>query len=829
MTSRSLGELTRILIAATALLPLLPVLGAGQPEVTVQERPDTSKPNTHYVGNRPPLLPSPLIKLPIGSVRPDGWTQRILELQSEGFHGHLTEISRFLKKDGNAWLDSSGRGEFGWEEPVYWLKGFQDCGVLLNNQRMIREARVWIEAAIKSSQPDGWFGPGEERTGLATNLRGRDDLWPNMIMLFCLQSYYEQTNDPRVPKLMTAYAQYLLKVPENRFLVGYWPKMRAGDQLHNLYWLYNRTGETSLLELAHKIHRHAARWDEEIINWHNVNMAQGFREPAVYYQQTHDPAHLQATYRNWTQMRDAYGQVPGGMFGGDENCRPGFTGPRQAIETCGIAEEMLSDEILLGITGDPVWADRCENVTFNSMPASMTADLRALRYLTAPNQPQSDHASKSPGIQNSGPMYHMNPHDHRCCQHNTGHAWPYFVQHLWFATPGNGLAAVLYAPCTVSAKVGSGTEITWTTDTRYPFEETIRLTLATSQPTRFPLHLRIPGWCRQPEIRLNGKRLKVNALPGRFVVIDRRWDSGDQVELELPMEVTLTSWTQNRDTVSVHRGPLTYSLKIAERYVRHGGTDKWPAWDILPDSAWNYGLALPTRNPAKSFKVVRRDWPADSQPFDARHVPIELHARGARIPEWTLDGRGLVHEVQPSPVRTSEPIERITLIPMGAARLRISAFPVIGHGPDAVTWQLPKPAPVKASHCYEGDSVEAVVDQVLPRASGDRTVQRFTWWPHRGTTEWIEWDLGELREISEVGVYWFDDTGAGQCRLPASWRLLFRSAEEWKPVTHAESFGAEADRFNQVTFDPLTTTALRLEVQLREGFSAGILEWQVGP
>jgi DUF1680 family protein len=781
------------------------------------------------VGNRPPLLPSPLIKLPIGSVRPEGWTQRILELQAEGFHGHLTEISRFLKKEGNAWLDSSGRGAFGWEEPVYWLKGFQDCGVLLNNQRMIREARVWIEAAIKSRQPDGWFGPGEERTGLATNLRGRDDLWPNMIMLFCLQSYYEQTSDPRVPELMTAYAHYLLRIPEEKFLVGYWPKMRAGDQLYNLYWLYNRTGDTSLLELGHKVHRHAARWDEDVINWHNVNMAQGFREPAVYYQQTHDPTHLQATYRNWTRMRDDYGQVPGGMFGGDENCRPGYTGPRQAIETCGIAEEMLSDEILLGITGDLVWADRCENVTFNSMPASMTADLKALRYLTAPNQPQSDHVTKSPGIQNGGPMYLMTPHGHRCCQHNTGHAWPYFVQHLWFATPGNGLAAVLYAPCTVQAKVGSGTEVTWTTDTRYPFEEKIRLTLDTSQSVRFPLHLRIPGWCAQPEIRLNGERLKVNGLAARFVVIDRRWESGDRVELELPMEVTLTTWTRNRGTVSVSRGPLTYSLKIAERYVRHGGTDEWPAWNIFPDSPWNYGLALPKRNPSRSFEIVHRDWPADNQPFDARHVPIELHARGARIPEWMLDDRGLVQEVQASPVRTSEPIERITLIPMGAARLRISAFPVIGDGPNAVTWRLPRPTPVRASHCFEGDSVEAVVDQVLPRASNDRTVQRFTWWPHRGSAEWIEWDLGKARRLSRVGVYWFDDTGVGQCRLPASWRLLYRSDDQWKPVIHTHPIEVEPDRFNQVTFNPVTTTALRLEVQLREGFSAGILEWQVSP
>jgi len=822
--------------AASRLVCRIAILFAGalgfaahSAETSVVDRPAAVLPNSHYVGNRPPLLPSPLIKLPIGSVRPAGWTRRMLELQAEGFHGRLTEISPFLEKDGNAWLDSTGQGQSGWEEPVYWLKGFQDCGFLLDNHRMIQEARIWIEAAFASRQPDGWFGPGEERTGVATNLRGRDDLWPNMIMLFCLQSYHEQTGDPRVIELMTAYARYLLAVPEDRFLPGYWPKMRAGDQLHSLYWLYNRTGEPFLLDLAHKVHRHAARWDQGVINWHNVNMAQGFREPATYYQQTHDPAHLEATYRNWSDMRELYGQVPGGMFGGDENCRPGYTGPRQAIETCGIAEEMLSNQILLGITGDPVWADRCEDVTFNSLPASMTADLKALRYLTAPNHPQSDHASKAPGIQNSGPMYHMNPHDHRCCQHNAGHAWPYFVQHLYYATPGNGLAAVLYAPCVVHAKVGDGAEVTLTQETRYPFEDRIRIRLETAAAVAFPLHLRIPAWSTQTRVRFNGKRLAVNPRPGAFLVLHRTWHNGDRVELQFAMETRLRTWSANHDTVSVDRGPLTYSLQIAERYVRHGGTDAWPAWNIFPDSPWNYGLVLPARNPARAFKVVQRAWPHNDQPFDALNVPVQLQARGRQIPEWTLDDRGLVHEVQPSPVRAAGRTETITLIPMGAARLRISAFPVIGQGLDAHSWTAPQPSPVRASHCYHSDNVGAVIDKVVPRSSNDQTIQRFTWWPHRGTQEWLEWDFGTSKTVSTSDVYWFDDTGVGQCRLPESWRLLYRQGNRWVPVPNPSNFEVVADQFSTVRFDPVTTDALRLEVQLREGFSGGVLEWQTGP
>lgn len=170
-------------------------------------------------------------------------------------------------------------------------------------------------------------------------------------------------------------------------------------------------------------------------NWHNVNIAQAFGGPARFYPQSKDPKHLIAAERNYQEVRSLYGQAPGGMFGGDENCRPGYRGPRQAIETCGIVEQMLSDETLLAITGRMIWADRCELVALNMLPAAFTADLKALHYLTAPNLVLCDAASKSPGVQNSGPMFLFDPHRHRCCQHNAGHGWPYYTEHLWMATP----------------------------------------------------------------------------------------------------------------------------------------------------------------------------------------------------------------------------------------------------------------------------------------------------------------------------------------------------------------------------------------------------------
>jgi len=670
-------------LSLTALVAAVVCTGASFAETSVVNRLPTDPSNRFYVSNRPPLLPSRLCKLPIGAVKPRGWLLHMLRLEAEGMTGHLPELSHWCRMEGSAWASPEGKGRDPWEELPYWLKGYGDLGYVLGEKRIIEETRAWIEAVLKSQEADGWFGPRSNKT----RLKGRPDCWPNMIMLNVLQSFYEYTKDERVLEFMSRYFNWQLSVPDKDFLVPFWQHMRAGDNLESVLWLYNRTGEKKLLELADKIHRCTADWTAGIASWHGVNIAQCFREPGVYFVRSKEPEFLRAAERNYESVMGVYGQVPGGMFGADENCRKGYTDPRQAAETCSMVEFMHSFEMLFKITGDPLWADRCEEVAFNSFPASQTPDLGGLHYLTAPNMVQLDRGNKSPGLQNRGCMLAYNPWSYRCCQHNVSHGWPYFAEELWHATADNGLCASLYAASSVTALVGSGEKISIVEDTEYPFGERVIFTVSTAKPVRFPLYLRIPKWCRKASVSVNGKKEGATPPPLTFVKIEREWRKGDRVELHLPAEISLTVWKKNKNSVSVNRGPLTFSLKIGEKWVKYGGTEKWPAWEVFPATAWNYGLVLSAGDPASAFEVVKkRGSPWDMQPFTPEAAPIELRVKARRIPRWRLDELGLVGILGESPAFSDRPVERITLIPMGCARLRISAFPTVTSDPGGRKW-----------------------------------------------------------------------------------------------------------------------------------------------
>ena len=680
--------MNKIQTSLLSVLLLIPFAGIRADEtITIVDTPNREATNANYTNFRAPLQQAPLLKLPVGKVQPKGWLRKYLELQRDGLNGQLGTVSAWLDKNNNQWL--SNQGDHGWEEVPYWIRGYCSLAYILDDEAMKKEVEVWIRAVLNNQASNGRLGPD----GYDGN---SPDIWAKMPMLWALQTYYEATNTQRVLTAMNRYFKWEMTIKDDIFLKGLWQEKRGGDNLWSVLWLYNRNGDQGILPLIDKLHRATSDWTMkgDLPNYHGVNVAQGFREPATYYIYTGDKEMLQATYNAHNEMRRRYGQMPGGMYAADENARAGYYDPRNGAETCALVEQMASDEILMGITGDIFWADHCENVAFNSFPAALTPDMRALRYITSANMAISDEKNHAPSIDNSlRGMLSMSPFSSRCCQHNHGMGWPYFSEHLVMATADNGLATMLYAANETTAMVADGVSLKMEEATHYPFDETITLVLHPERDVEFPLYLRIPAWAKGAEVSINGENQPTEGdATGRYIRISRQWKEGDTVLLRLPMTLRSTVWQQNKSSVSIDYGPLTLSLKIDEEFEAHDSRDKefvqddshwqegvdaslWPCYVLRAKSDWNYGLVVDEQSLPVNFSVIRKPYPENEQPFTLENVPLEFTAVGRQIPSWGFDSTGMTDLLPTKFAPRASDTTPITLVPMGAARLRISAFP----------------------------------------------------------------------------------------------------------------------------------------------------------
>ena len=297
------------------------------------------------------------------------------------------------------------------------------------------------------------------------------------------------------------------------------------------------------------------------------------------------------------------------------------------------------------------------------------------------------------------------------------------------------------------------------------------------------------------------------------------------------MAVELTTWEKQKNSVSVNRGPLTYSVKIGEKYVKENARrtdDKWPAFEIVPTTPWNYGLALGATDPAAKITVVKQKFPAGNQPFTVDDAPVELKVPARRIPNWTESYFGLVDKLQASPVKSDEPLETITMVPMGCARLRMSELPVVGDGPDAKPWA--KATEPISSWSEDAGIIKTLTDPRDPRNSEDRGVGIFLMYGDAlfGSAQWIRMPLGGTKTISHSKTYWWTEHyDSGGVRVPASWRLLYKDGDTWKPVPNPSGYGVEPNQYNEVTFDPVTTTELKIEIQFQRGRCGALTRWRV--
>ncbi len=671
-----------------------------------------------YLNNRPPLISKQYLELPLGSIRPEGWLEEQLLRMKEGLTGHLDELFPSVLGSRNGWLGGDGDG---WERGPYWLDGLVPLAWILDDKQLKAKAMPWIEWTLNSQTEDGYFGPvpfeeePEREPGIQKS--PRRDWWPKMVMLKVLHQYYDATGDERVIDLMTKYFRYQLKELPDTPLDNwsFWANRRGGDNLMLVYWLYNKTGDEFLLELAELIHEQTYRWTEIFLNetcyagidrkhlypfnpansypydqelvdklclkqlqsFHCVNLAQGIKEPVIYYQQDPDPKYIQAVNKAFKDIVEFHGQ-PQGMYGGDEALHGRV--PTQGIEFCSIVELMFSLEKMIAITGDINYMDHLEKIAFNALPTQASDDFSTRQYFQQANQVMLTRHQRNFYVEDAHGQTDLCfglVTGYPCCTCNMHQGWPKLVQHLWYATPDGGLAALMFAPNTLEAKVADNIEVSIHEETSYPFEDRVRFRISTSQTVTFPFHIRIPGWCREASISINGEQDQI-VEAGSMVVLKQDWSDGDMIEVKLPMHVAFSSWDES--AIAVERGPLVYALKIREDWKFVENPDRWgDFYEVRPTDPWNYALLESAiQDPENGFEFLSTS-PDDSYPWSIEATPVALRTKGMRIPDWKLYNE--MAGPLPHRLRHKDPInstvEEITLIPYGCTTLRITEFPVV--------------------------------------------------------------------------------------------------------------------------------------------------------
>ena len=495
------------------------------------------------------LVTSPVyLELPIGAVKPQGWLLHQLQIMRDGTSGHLDEVYDRLRND-NGWLGGGGDGG---EETPYWLDGAVPLAFQLEDDNLKEKIQPYIDWTIAHQRPSGYFGPythWELLTGRLVDVahsKEGEDWWPRMVMLKVLQQYYMATKDPRVIPFMQKYFHYQLTTLRNTPLnfCSEWAHARGTENIMMAQWLFGITRDTSLLSLATQIEKQSYPWSrwfgddwwiinttnyrnsDTLMNRHAVNVAMGLKSPAVTYQRTGDKQLLLNLKRSYHNLTMVHG-LPMGCFSGDEDLNG--NDPAHGTELCAIVENMYSLEKIIELSGDASYADALEKLAFNALPAQTTDDYNNKQYFQIANQIQISKGVFDFSLPFERQMCNVlgMRSGYTCCLANMHQGWTKYTSHLWYGTATGGLAALTYGPSTVTAPVGNNAKtVTIEEQTDYPFGNDIHFKLKMDSSVVFPLQLRVPAWCKEGTVTLNGKVLQTGKA-GTLLTLYRPWKSGD--------------------------------------------------------------------------------------------------------------------------------------------------------------------------------------------------------------------------------------------------------------------------------------------------------------
>lgn len=470
----------------------------------------------------------------IGCIEPQGWIEEFLHRQQTGLTGHPEAMS--YPYDSCLWAGEIGRntetyGSDWWryEQTAYYTDGLLRLGYLLGDREMIAKAEEGIRYTLANASSTGVLGN-----------KAIESMWPMCVYFRVLQAYYERTGDPAIP---AALERHYMNFTQEQV-----EKWRNIVSIEGMLWTYGKTGNAKLLDICERAYNGGkfgdltpavAAGDERFV-MHGVTCMEELKLPMLLYAYTGKRYYLDLALNAERKLTRDH-MLPDGVPASAE-ALVGNGNVINSHETCDISDYTWTLEQFLLTTGEVRWADKIEKAVFNAGLGAVTKDFRSLQYFSSVNQVIATGRSNHNEFFHGSTWMAFRPtHETECCAGNVHRFMPNYVAHMWLRGKDGSIAAALYGPSAATFDLPNGRQCHIAQRTSYPFDGEIEFSFGLKERTDIPFLLRIPAWCRDAKIYVNGKLWRDACPAGTFVTLRRKFRNGDRIRLCLGMQPVMNT------------------------------------------------------------------------------------------------------------------------------------------------------------------------------------------------------------------------------------------------------------------------------------------------
>jgi len=613
----------------------------------------------------------------INSIKPKGWVNEFLERQRSGLTGHPEAMA--YPYNTCLWAGDIKRnrdyGQDWWryEQTAYYTDGLLRLGYLLSDTALINKGEAGIKYTIDHAAQNGRLGNPVISS-----------LWPMVVFSRAMIASQQYNGDDNIVK---ALEKHYLSLSTKDLTKG----RRHILNIEGMLWVYGLTKNEALLSLAKEAYEIGGfeldakiAESDDYIHMHGVTYAEMLKVPLLLYAYSGEKRYLDIALNAERKLERDH-MLPDGVYTSAE-----FTEGKDidiAHETCDITDYTWSLGYFLTVTGESRWADMIEKAIFNAGLGSITKDFKALQYFSSVNQVIATGDSDFNKFKKGSTWMAFRPtHETECCAGNVNRFMPNYVSRMWLREPNGGVVAALYGPSTFLFK-NNGTSCSIEEDTNYPFEGEITFNFKMDQEAEFPFVFRVPGWCKNLIIKVNGKTIEMPKVDKGFCRITRIFKDGDKVCLKMDMPVEIND--ANGQGIYFSRGPLLLSYAVPQQKVEdtkvyenmNGKVSSNPdfkCWSITPTAKFGYAISSKDIINGKSIKAKTKKSKIkqNEYPFDLKDAPIKV-----KIPVSEFDWQLLEGRYNPT-LPSADTIKvtgktKISLVPYGCTELRLTVFPYI--------------------------------------------------------------------------------------------------------------------------------------------------------